>query len=376
MDAHARSLPTLDEALALLEAALPEPATPALRADRDDPALDLSSMDGLAVCTADARRPRTLAGTIFAGQTPSGHRVAPGTGVRVMTGAALPEGADAVVPVEDLEETPDGWVPRVAPRPGAFVRKRGEQARAGAQLREAGAPRTGPWIGLAAQVGHRVAENRRLRVGVASTGDELNAVPAPWQIRDANGPMLRALAHALGADPVALPPLPDDPEALAAFFRAQAHLDVLLTSGGVSMGEKDHLPRVLAGLGARQLFHHIRLKPGKPTLAALLGPQVLLCLPGNPVSAYLNARIFLPTVLARLEGRPVPCLWHAGKLAAPVANAGDRPLLHPCTREGDLLHPLDSKGSADLVRLAQAQACAWIPEGGLPTGPVRYLEIL
>lgn len=376
MDAPARSLPTLDEALALLEAALPGPASPALRADRDDPALDLSSMDGLAVRAADGRGPRTLAGTIFAGQGPSDHRVEPGTGVRIMTGAALPEGADAVVPVEDLEETPEGWVPRAAPAAGAFVRKRGEQALAGALLREAGAPRTGPWIGLAAQVGHRVTEPRRLRVGVASTGDELNPVPAPWQIRDANGPMLGALVHALGADPVALPPLPDDPESLAVFFSVHSDLDVLLTSGGVSLGEKDHLPKVLADLGARQLFHRIRLKPGKPTLAALLGPQVLICLPGNPVSAYLNARIFLPTVLARLQGRPVPRLWHRGELAAPVANAGDRPLLHPCTQDADVLRPLDSKGSADLVRLARAQACVWVPEGGLPAGPARFLEIL
>lgn len=376
MDATARPLPTLDEALALLEAALPAPATPCLQADRDDPALDLSSMDGLAVRAADGWRPRRLVATMFAGQDPAGLRVQPGMGVRIMTGAALPEGADAVVPVEDLEESPDGWVPRVAPHPGAFVRKQGEQARVGFLLREAGAPRTGPWTGLAAQVGQCLAEPRRLRVGVASTGDELDAVPAPWQVRDANGPMLRALVHTLGADPVALPPLPDDSEALAAFFRAQADLDVLLTSGGVSMGEKDHLPKVLAGLGARQLFHRIRLKPGKPTLAALLGRQVLLCLPGNPVSAYLNARIFLPTVLAHLEDRSVPRLWHTGELAAPVANPGDRPLLHPCTQEGDILRPLDSKGSADLVRLARAQACAWVPEGGLPAGPVRYLEIL
>lgn len=376
MDATTRPLPTLDEALALLEAALPVPATPSLQADRDDPALNLSSMDGLAVRSTDGRKPRRLLATLFAGQDPAGLRVEPGTGVRIMTGAPLPEGADAVVPVEDLEETSEGWVPQAAPRPGAFVRKRGEQARAGALLREAGAPRTGPWIGLAAQVGHSVAEPRRLRVGVASTGDELDAAPAPWQIRDANGPMLRALVHTLGADPVAVPPLPDDPKALAAFFQAQADLDVLLTSGGVSMGEKDHLPRVLNDLGARQVFHRIRLKPGKPTLAALLGRQVLLGLPGNPVSAYVNARIFLPTILARLAGRPVPRLWQAGELASPVANPGDRPLLHPCIQDGDMLRPLASKGSADLVRLARAQACVWVPEGGLPPGPVRYLEIL
>lgn len=376
MDASARPLLALDEALALLEAALPPPSTPRLQADRDDPALDLSSMDGLAVRAADGRTPRRLAGTLFAGQDPSGLRVEPGAGVRIMTGAALPEGADAVVPLEDLEEIPGGWVPRTAPIPGAFVRKRGEQAPACGMLQEAGAPLTGPWIGLASQVGLQAPPLSRLRVGLASTGDEISATPAPWQIRDANGPMLRALVHTLGADPVPLPPLPDDPEALAEFFRAPSDLDVLVTSGGVSLGEKDHLPRVLAGLGARQLFHRIRLKPGKPTLAALMGRRVVLCLPGNPVSAYLNARIFLPTVLARLAGRPAPGLWHAGEVAMAVPNPGDRPLLHPCVREGTILRPLESKGSADLVRLARAQACVWVPEGGLPAGPARYLEIL
>lgn len=376
MDAADRPLMTLDEALAALEEVLPVPATPGIHADRDDPALDLSSMDGLAVRAEDGRRLRRFAGTCFAGQDPSGLRVDPGTGVRIMTGAALPAGADAVVPVEDLEETDGGWIPRASPVPGAFVRRRGEQASAGTLLRQAGAPLTGPWIGLAAQVGRSFPELRRLKVGIASTGDELCSAPAPWQIRDANGPMLRALVHFLGADPVPLPPLPDDSDALAAFFRGHGDLEVVLTSGGVSLGEKDHVPRVLARLGARQLFHRIRLKPGKPTLAALLGRQVLLCLPGNPVSAYLNARIFLPTVLARLAGQPVPRLWHSGALAESVANAGDRPLLHPCTVHQGLLHPLESRGSADLVRLANAQACVWVPEGGLPAGPARYLEIL
>jgi molybdopterin molybdotransferase len=188
--------------------------------------------------------------------------------------------------------------------------------------------------------------------------------------------MLAALVHALGAEPCELPALPDDPEAVAAFFLDQKDCRVLLTAGGVSMGEKDHLPRVLAELGARILFHKIRLKPGKPTLAAILGDRVILCLPGNPASAYLNALLFLPVVLARLEGRALPEPWRLGLLDGPVANPGDRPLLHPCTRAGDRLTPLPSRGSADLVRLAQADACAWIPEGGQEAGSVKYLNLI
>ena len=151
---------------------------------------------------------------------------------------------------------------------------------------------------------------------------------------------------------------------------------VLLTAGGVSMGERDFLPQVLEQLGAHILFHRIRLKPGKPMLAALLDGRVILCLPGNPVSAYLNTLLFLPVVLARLEGHALPIPWRTGRLAAQVPNPGDRPLLHPCKRRGNELEPLSSRGSADLVRLAQADVCAWIPEGGMEAGETRYLELL
>jgi molybdopterin molybdotransferase len=103
---------------------------------------------------------------------------------------------------------------------------------------------------------------------------------------------------------------------------------------------------------------------------------VVLGLPGNPLSAYLNALLFLPVALARLEGTAEPELWRSGHLEAPVVNRGDRPLLHPCRREGERLLPLASQGSADLGSLARAQACAWVPEGGHPGGGCRYLTLL
>jgi molybdopterin molybdotransferase len=173
-----------------------------------------------------------------------------------------------------------------------------------------------------------------------------------------------------------LPPVADDPAAIEHFLARLGEVQILLTSGGVSMGEKDYLPRMLQDSGARILFHKIRLKPGKPTLAAILENRVILCLPGNPVSAYTNALLFLPVILARLQGRPMPHPWHRGQLAAHVPNPDNRPLLHPCLRRGDQLVPLASRGSADLVRLAQADVLAWIPEGGLTPGETRYLELL
>lgn len=372
---HPDLLP-LDEALDRLWEALPAPRLEEVRAGRDDPAADRSAMDGLAVRAADGAAERQVLGTVFAGEDPAAFQVLPGTAVRIMTGAVLPSGADAVVPVEQLAGAGDRVRPTVLPAPGDHVRPRGDQARAGDLLLPAGAPHTSARAGLRAQEGLAVPPLARVPVAVASTGDELAREPLPHQIRDANGPMLAALALALGAEPRPCPPLPDDPAALAAALRHPAGR-ILVTSGGVSMGERDHLPAVLQDLGARILFHRIRLRPGKPMLAAVLGDLLVLGLPGNPVSAYLNARLFLPLALARLEGRARPEPWRPGVLEEAIPNRSERPLLHPCTRRGDRLQPLRSRGSADLAALARADACAWVEPGGLAAGgATRWLTVL
>lgn len=376
----AETLLPLDEALDLLREALPAAPHPEIRADRDDPALDRSAMDGVALRASDGEAGRRLVGTLYAGDDPSRIRVATGECVRIMTGAALPEGADAVVPVEQIRVVDDMVRVEALPKAGDHVRRRASQARSGALLLPAGTPLNAARIGLFAQIGTAIPVLGRTVVGVASTGDELNAEPLPHQIRDSNGPMLTALAHRLGADARRLASLPDDPAALKARLQDLGDIRVLLTSGGVSMGQKDHLPAVLQDLGAKILFHKIRLKPGKPMLAALLphpgGDRVILGLPGNPLSSYLNALLFLPVVLARLEGVAEPDPWRRGELTEPVSNPGDRPLLHPCRREGSRLLPLASMSSGDLVKLAQADACAWIPEGGAEASPCRYLDLL
>jgi molybdopterin molybdotransferase len=373
---HPDLLP-LEEALQCLWEALPAPRLAEVRADRDDPATDRTAMDGVALRTADGRAPRRILGTLFAGDDPAAFLVEPGTCVRIMTGAALPPGADAIVPVEQLTESEGAVQLQVDPTSGDHVRARGEQARTGDLLLPEGAPLTAATMGLRAQVGLPVPAPARIRVAVASTGNELVAAPAAHQIRDSNGPMLAALAHALGADVLRRPALPDDPAVLAAALSAPDGARILLTSGGVSMGEHDHLPAVLAGLGAQILFHRIRLKPGKPMLAALLGDRLILGLPGNPVSAYCNALLFLPVALARLQGLRPPDPWRSGRLSARVKNKGDRPLLHPCRIEAGELQPLPSKGSGDLITLARADACAWIEPGGLEAGvKTRYLTVV
>ena len=373
---HPDLLP-LETALQRLWEALPAPALTELRAERDDPATDRASMDGVALRSADGRQPRRLLGTLFAGSDPAAFTVAPGTAVRVMTGAALPLGADAIVPVEQLRQEGDTIHLTQMPEPGDHLRRRGEQAQTGQVLLPAGTPLNVARQALLAQEGRPVPMLHRIRVGVASTGDELVAEPAPHQIRDSNGPMLAALARALGAKPELRPALPDDPPALAAALRQPGDVRILLTSGGVSMGEHDHLPAVLADLGAQILFHRIRLKPGKPMLVALLGDLLVLGLPGNPVSAYVNALLFLPVALARLEGRAFPDPWRRARLVAAVKNKGDRPLLHPCRLVEGHLRPLPGKGSADLVSLAQADALAWIEPGGMEAGAkTRWLPVL
>jgi molybdopterin molybdotransferase len=370
------ALLSLEDALHRLERAFPSPAAEAILADRDDPALDRSAMDGAAMRSGEGSAPRLVLGTLYAGDAPDAFEVTPGTCVRIMTGACLPPGADTVVPFENLTEVDGRLEPRPAPEAGAWIRRRGDQATAGSLLLPAGLPRNAARTGLRAQVGLPTEPLRRVVVGIAPTGDEIVRDPAPHQIRDANGPMLAALAHALGAEARLLPSVPDDPGRLRAFLDGLDGLDVLITSGGVSAGEKDHLPRVLEAMGARVLFHKLRLKPGKPMLAALLGRKVILGLPGNPVSSYLNALLFLPVAMAGLLGTAAPDPWRPGILEAAVANPGDRPMLHPCRRRGDRLHPLEYRGSADLIRLAQADVCAWVPAGGSAGGATRYLELI
>ena len=245
---HPDLLP-LDEALARLWAALPAPASSEVRADRDDPAADLAAMDGVALRSEDGRAPRRLLGTLYAGDDPAAFTVTPGTAVRIMTGAALPAGADAILPVEQLRETEGLIHPQEAPEAGDHVRRRGGQAHAGDLLLPADQPMNVARTALRAWVGRPLPTLRRIRVAVASTGDELVADPAPHQIRDSNGPMLAALAHALGAEVERRPALPDDPAALAAALRNPGGARILMTSGGVSMGEHDHLPSGAEGPG-------------------------------------------------------------------------------------------------------------------------------
>ncbi|HIE39450.1 MAG TPA: molybdopterin molybdotransferase MoeA [Anaerolineae bacterium] len=275
-------------------------------AEEDVPPFAASTVDGWAVVAADdSPRRRVLEGEGTAGRMPS-VRVTPGTAARVMTGAPLPAGADAVVMVEDSEEE-DGWVRfsrRV--RPGDGVRPAGSDLAAGQVVLEPGTVLGPAEIGLLATVGRAAARvHPRPRVAVLSTGDELvepGERPGPGQIRDSNRYALLAAIRQAGGEPVSLGMAPDDADGQRALIlRALEEADALVTSGGVSMGVRDLIGPLLAELGTVH-FRRVRQKPGKPFTFATVGGKPCFGLPGNPVSSLVTFELYVRPALRRMAG--------------------------------------------------------------------------
>jgi len=235
-----------------------------------------------------------------------GHRVRPGTAIRIMTGAAVPEGSDAVIPVELATEA-DGWVrfSRLLPR-GANIRPVGQDLAKGDVVLEPGTVLGAAEIGLLATMGYaQVAVYPRPRVAVMATGDELaplDRIPGPGQIRDSNSHALAALMRLWGAIPVVLGIVPDEEDALrAAILDGLARADMLLTSGGVSMGRRDLMKPLLEELG-RVCFGRVAQKPGKPTTLAVVKGKPVFGLPGFPVSSLVSAELYVRPALRIMSG--------------------------------------------------------------------------
>lgn len=292
------------------------------------PSFDNSSMDGYAVRAADVagasgdspvRLP--VRGDLAAGQEATA-RLDPGTAVRIMTGAPLPEGADAVVPVEWTDgATGDVSITRI-PDVGAHIRRRGEDVASGAQVLEPGMPVHARVIAMLAAVGLAdVPVHRRPRVAVISTGDELvdpGVEPGPGQIVDSNSYMLAAAVRETGAEGVRVGPVRDDEDALERVLLEEAERsDLILTSGGVSMGAYDTVKAVLTRMGGVE-FVKVAMQPGMPQGSGRVGSTPIVTLPGNPVSSYVSFEVFVRPLIRRLLG-------HAQL---------DRPRLHAiCARE-------------------------------------------
>lgn len=302
-----------------------------VRSPLDLPGFDRSAMDGYAVRaqdTAPGSEPLTVVGAVAAGQDPAALRLDAGQAVAITTGAALPAGADAVLRSEHVEAAgaPDRISAREPLVQGRYVRYRGEDVAAGDPLLEAGQPLTvGRLATLAAAGVTGVTLRRPAQVHLVTTGDEL--VPAgvelrPGQIHDSNGPVLTALATRAGAEVTDHGAAPDRADEIAARVRAGlAGADVLLVSGGVSVGEHDHVKAVLDSEGVEEIFWRVRLKPGKPLFCGLRGDTFVFGLPGNPLSVVACFLVFVEPLLRRLHGEPDAVLPLQPGRVAPGASA-------------------------------------------------------
>jgi molybdopterin molybdotransferase len=272
------------------------------------PPFDNSAMDGYAVVAGSVTvgEPLRVTGEAAAG-SPARMRVEPGTAVRIMTGAPVPTGADAIVPVEVVEEDGDTVRCTVAPAAGDNVRPAGEDVSEGAVVLQAGRVLRAADLGMLAAVGRaNVLVRPRPRVVVVSTGDELvepGQPLGPGQIRDSNSYALTALARESGAVSYRQPIVADDRGALAeAFEGALAHADLVVTSGGVSAGRYDLVKQVLAQLGD-VAFQKVGMQPGMPQAFGFVSGVPCFGLPGNPVSAMVSFEVFVRPAIRRLQGR-------------------------------------------------------------------------
>jgi molybdopterin molybdotransferase len=341
----------------------------------DLPAADVSAMDGYAGRFDEMARGEALP---VAFEVPAGARPDPlpnGAVARIFTGALVPEGADTVVAQEQARPEQGRVLLDVGAR-GAFVRARGEVIAAGAPLAEPGDRMTPPRAALLAAAGVAHAPvRRRPWLGLVTTGAEVvpaEREPRPGQIRDANGPLLSAAALEAHLEIVHRGQAVDDPaEVRREIERALAQAELVLVTGGVSVGDHDHVPAAVRDLGGRVLFHRLKIKPGRPLLVARFGTRWMLGLPGNPLSCLVCWRLFgrpLAEALAG-DGRAFEEVPGDGVLAEDVVNAETRTWLRPARLEGPAharrVHPLGWKGSHDVASCAPADALMRLEAGSV-----------
>ena len=341
-------------------------------ASRDQPAAPLSAMDGYAIRFDDLPGPWRVVGEAAAGTAPE-RTVSRGEAMRIFTGAMVPQGADTVVVQEDVAREGDAlMLTRDGPGTrGRHIRSRAADFAAGDCLLPAGARLTPGAIAAAAMSGTgQLAVGRRPRVAILTTGDEL-AQPgrplSPGQIPDSNGVMLAAMLHGEVADTILPYHAPDDRSILANILNelSRRH-DVIVTVGGASVGDHDHVRDALGDAGGRLDFWKIAMRPGKPLIAGTLGDAILLGLPGNPSSAFVTATLFLLPLVRHLAGGrdPLPPV-HRAPLAAPLDRGGTRREYLRARLEDGRLTPMIGQESGRTLPLASANALL-IREIGAP----------
>jgi molybdopterin molybdotransferase len=381
-EAQARLLalaPSLPVEQASLVEAVGRFALDDILAGRAQPAADLSAMDGYAIRFAELPGPWKVIGESRAGAGLD-RVLAPGEAARIFTGAPLPAGADTVLVQEEAAR--DGLMLRLdgegPATQGYHVRRQGSDFGEGDKLAAAGERLTPARIALAAMGGHgMLSVRRRPRITIISTGDEL---VAPGRSTDgvalpaSNGPMLAAMLANLPANVRDGGILPDRLDVLTAGFAAAASdADIIVTTGGASVGDHDLVRPALIAAGADLDFWRVKMRPGKPLMAGRLGDTIVLGLPGNPVSAFATAFLFLLPLVRHLVGDPDPLPGvEQMPLTGPLPKVGERTdfLRGLITADGVL--PLSGQDSAALAMLARADALI-VRAGEAPPAPVGQI---
>jgi molybdopterin molybdotransferase len=379
---HALPLPSepvaIDDALGRV---LAEPA----RALVDLPPFPSSAMDGFAARAVDTPGVLRVVFRVAAGAAPPGPLPAR-SAAGIATGGTVPEGADAVIPVEAVEDRGDTVVLSEA-KSGQHVRPRGGDVRAGDVVAEDGVRVTAVRLGALAAAGvATVMCARRPRVAILATGSELRSPGEPLEpgeIYESNRRMLAAALEGSGATIEVLPVVADDVAAHRAGLERALEADVVVTSGGVSMGPHDLVRRVVAELGVEEVFWGVAIKPGKPLAFGVRDSTLVFGLPGNPVSSLVGALVFVRTALLALQGARDPRPPYAsGHLASPLRrNAHRDEFVRARSRRTDgerLLEPVTGQESHMIVRASTADVLIHVPrgDGELPAGrTVRFLEL-
>ncbi|MCH9649788.1 MAG: molybdopterin molybdotransferase MoeA [Deltaproteobacteria bacterium] len=352
----------------------------------DVPALDVSAMDGYAL-VGPVQPPEVLPvrATIAAGDPP-GTVLAARQAAKIMTGAPIPQGADRVLPVERTDGGNDRVKLLESPPENCHIRRRGEIMRAGDKLLAKGDLLTAGALSLAATHGYQNLEVFRTpRVSVLVTGDEVvrpEEQPRPGQLRDSHTDFLLAAGHSLGMDFTSLGLVADRADSLRQKVQQGMTDDVLLITGGVSMGEFDLVEGVLSELGCNILFEKVAVQPAKPVVAAKHDGGLVFGLPGNPASAMVAFWLFVRPTLRRLLGYE-DSFWHGAlraELEAPLPKSKGRERFLPADIRFDdgkiLVSPLGPKGSHDLAAYGRGTALVRIPAGSAPAPVGAPCEVL
>ena len=353
-------------------------------ANRTQPFADLSAMDGYAVRFADLPGPLSVVMESSAGGVMP-PPLAPGEAARIFTGAPLPVGADVILVQEDAHRTGNSVIMRGdgAGRAGRHIRPRGSDFTAGNTIIAAGDALTPAAIALAAAARHAVLPVRRhVRIALISTGNELVAPGAdasPEALPASNAPMLAALLGNAATEIRDLGIAPDDLDAIRARIATavEAGADIIITTGGASVGDHDLTRPAFEAAGAQLDFWKVAMRPGKPIMAGRLGNAIVLGLPGNPVSAFVTALLFARPLVARLGGArdalPTP---RTAILAAPLPANGSRAQYLRGAHSGGGVIALASQDSAGLSALAQATLLIVRPANAPPATPGDPVEII